>query len=262
MQQSSVADHRTILDLLPDYALGRLDDASAGQVARHLGRCPGCRREFDHALDALGALAATPPPASARAAILWRATHAPATAGPSAEPPFAAGDPQARTPFGKPLPRLAVIAASLAILLIGSLSVWNYELRSGIDQQDQIYALVSNPAAAHPLQETQLALPGAVAGVVFAEPQGHDAYLVANGLPPLPADKRYQIWLYTVDTPSNKPISGGLLTVGADGDARMLFETPKPFGDYIGVALTAEPQAGSPAPTSEMALGGSINPGS
>ncbi|HEU0116025.1 MAG TPA: anti-sigma factor [Thermomicrobiales bacterium] len=262
MNHKSAAEHRTIVESLPDYALGRLDDASASRVAGHLQRCAGCRQEFDLALDVLGGLAAAPPPSDwVRSAVLWRATEGASepdgadldAAPPSPESPPARATP---TPFGKPLPRLAVVAASLAVMLIGSLAVWNFELRSGIDQHDRIYALVNNPAAAHPLQGTQLAAP--VAGVVFAMPQGHDAYLVANGLPALPADERYQIWLFTDD----KPVSAGLLSVGPDGDAHVLFETPKPFGDYIAVALSAEPQAGSAAPTSALTLGGSINPNS
>jgi hypothetical protein len=249
-----------------------LDDAAASRVAGHLRRCPDCRHDFDQALDLLGELAAVPPPPDwVRSAVLWRASDAAASpdapdlgadfdadfdadfgAAPTAAPP--APGRHGLTPFGKPLPRLAMIAASAAVMLVGSLAAWNYELRHGIDQQDRIYALVSNPAAAHPLQDSDLS--AAVAGVVFAEPHGHEAYLVASGLPQLPTDQRYQVWLFTEQ---GTRVSAGLLSVGADGDARSLFETPSPFGDYIAVALTAEPQAGSPAPTSELALGGSFS---
>jgi hypothetical protein len=54
--------------------------------------------------------------------------------------------------------------------------------------------------------------------------------------------------------------SAGLLTVGADGELRALLQTPGPFIDYVGVALTAEPDTGSAFPTSDLVLGGSFPP--
>jgi hypothetical protein len=51
-----------------------------------------------------------------------------------------------------------------------------------------------------------------------------------------------------------------LVTVEADGDVRVLLETPAPFADYVGVALTAEPETGSAVPTSDLVLGGSFPP--
>jgi anti-sigma-K factor RskA len=111
---------------------------------------------------------------------------------------------------------------------------------------------MNDPAAAYPL-ESDLGL--LAKGVVFAEPQGREAYLVANGLPVLPQDQRYQVWLFTTQ---DELVTAGLLTAGPDGELRALLETPDPFADYVGVALTAEPATGSPSPTSDEVLGGSL----
>jgi anti-sigma-K factor RskA len=100
-------------------------------------------------------------------------------------------------------------------------------------------------------------LPVSATGVVFAEPHGREVYLVANGLPVLPADQRYQVWLFTAQ---DRLESAGLVTAEADGDVRVLLETPAPFADYVGVALTAEPETGSAVPTSDLVLGGSFPP--
>src|SRR6185503_3301804 len=111
------------------------------------------------------------------------------------------------------------------------------------------------PGTAYPLDDSDLPVPAA--GVVFAEPQGREMYLVANGLPVLSHDQRYKVWLFTT---ANTQESAGLLTVEADGDVSALLNTPDPFADYVGVGLTAEPRAGSTAPTSDLVLGGSFPP--
>jgi anti-sigma-K factor RskA len=119
----------------------------------------------------------------------------------------------------------------------------------------RIQALISDPAAAFPLDDSDLAT--AATGVVFAEPDGRDVYLVANGLPPLPQDQQYQVWLFNTD---DQTVSAGPVALQADGEVRALLQTPDPFVDYVGVALTAEPQTGSLDPTSDMVLGGSFPP--
>jgi anti-sigma-K factor RskA len=109
--------------------------------------------------------------------------------------------------------------------------------------------------SAYPLDDSDL--PVSATGVLFAEPRGHKVYLVANGLPALPHDQRYQVWLFTTNDHRQ---SAGLVNVGADGELRALLETPDPFATYVGVALTAEPSTGSDVPTSGLVLGGSLTP--
>ena len=75
--------------------------------------------------------------------------------------------------------------------------------------------LISDPAAAFPLDDSDLAT--AATGVVFAEPNGRDVYLVANGLPPLPQDQHYQVWLFSID---DQTVSAGQVALHADGEVR------------------------------------------
>jgi anti-sigma-K factor RskA len=160
-------------------------------------------------------------------------------------------------PFGRPVPRWALVASAAAIFLVSGLAGWGYEQRNGnaVIQDVPISTLVSDSATAFPLDDSDL--PVSATGVVFAEPQGREVYLVANGLPALPRDQRYQVWLFTTD---DQQQSAGLVTVGSDGDLRVLLETPAPFATYVGVALTAEPATGSAVPTSDLVLGGSFPP--
>jgi anti-sigma-K factor RskA len=273
MSDTAMRDHLTIVTLLPDYVLGKLDETSLRRVARHVDVCSTCRRELGNAMDVLGVLAAVPPPAARlRDAILQRA----AAENPAANRPGAiagrvlAGsqatdeDKQGldsdkecrrRAPFGQPLPRWTLVAASAAIFLVSGLLGWTYDQRNAMFADDRISSLVNDPATAYPLDDSDL--PVAAAGVVFAEPTGREVYLVANGLPVLPEDQRYQVWLFTTQ---NTQESAGLLPVGDDGEIRALLQTTGPFAGYVGVGLTAEPQTGSTFPTSDMVLGGSFPP--
>jgi len=122
-------------------------------------------------------------------------------------------------------------------------------------QDSPFFTLVADSTTAYPLDDSDL--PVSATGVIFAEPQRREVYLVANGLPALPRDQRYQVWLFTTD---DQQLSAGLVTAGANGDVRAFLETPAPFANYVGVALTAEPESGSAIPTSDLVLGGSFPP--
>jgi anti-sigma-K factor RskA len=273
MNDTALQDHLTIVTLLPDYVLGSLDEATLRRVAQHIDVCAICRAESANAMNVLGTLAAVPPPPSwLRGTILRRAAALAPVARhvDAALPAVSASSPDKGAamlrllppadrhhgaPFGHPLPRWAFVAASAAVVLVTGLFGWNYEQRNAAAPSDQISALIKDQAVAYPLDES--ALPIQAAGVLFAEPDGQEVYLVANGLPPLPQDQRYQVWLYRID---DQVLSAGQVAVGADGAVGQFLTTPDPFANYVGVALTAEPKAGSTGPTSEEVLGGSLAP--
>jgi anti-sigma-K factor RskA len=274
MRDTTLRDHLTIVAQLPDFVLGKLDETSLRRVSRHLDVCATCRHELANAIDVLGALAVVPPPpAWVRGAILRRAAtqHQVATRqtvapGSIMTEPSATGAVgrwftsakigQRGMSFGQLVPRWALVAAAAAVLLVSGLVGWGYEQRNGnaVIEDDPI-PLVDDSASAYPLDDSDL--PVSATGVLFAEPQGREVYLVANGLPALPSDERYQVWLFTTD---DQQQSAGMVAVGADGDLRALLETPAPFANYVGVALTAEPATGSAVPTSDLVLGGSFPP--
>lgn len=273
MSDANLRDHLTIVAQLPDYVLGKLDETSLRRVARHLDLCPICRREADHAMDVVGVLADVPPPAAdVRGAILRRVAAANAATEqvsrsaeegrgevrgtrPTDPRPAARNEQRQSTPFGQPVPNWALVAASAAIFLVMVVAGWRYEERFTQAPDGRISELVDDPAMAYPLDDSDL--PVQAAGVVFAEPNGREVYLVANGLPVLPGDQRYQVWLFTT---GNTQESAGLLPAAADGDLEAVLQTPGPFASYVGIGLTAEPQAGSVAPTSDLVLGGSFPP--
>jgi len=277
MRDTTFRDHLVIVAQLPDFVLGKLDETSLRRVDRHLETCPTCRRELANAMDVLGSLAVVPPPAAwLRDAVLQRPSNGPQAAVRQDIPPNTAiAEPKATgqvgqrpvsatgrrrlMPSGLPGARWALVASAAAVVLVTGLAGWTYEQRNSnatMHMQDNpVSTLVNNSTTAYPLDDSDL--PVSATGVLFAEPQSREVYLVANGLPALPQNERYQVWLFTTD---DRQQSAGLVTVGADGDLHAVLETPAPFADYVGVALTAEPESGSAVPTSDLVLGGSFPP--
>lgn len=266
MQNVTMRDHLMIVELLPDFVLGKLDEASLRRVQRHLEICETCQGEYANAMAVLGQLAPVSPPAPwLRGAVLRRAAISVREKSPA---PFSQAPASGKRvlmrllpergrtqdlPFGHPLSRWVLVASSAVVIFVSGLLGWSYEQRMVITADDRIHALVGDPTAAFPLDDSDLSV--SAAGVLFAEPEGREVYLVANGLPVLPQDQRYQVWLFTTE---DELVSAGMLAVGNDGAVRELLQTPDPFADYVGVGLTAEPLSGSDTPTSALVLGGSF----
>lgn len=78
-----------VIELLPAYALGCLDEEEAARVCEHTAQCAACRAELQPYLAVADSLAlATPdalPPGSVRQQIIERCTECPPAA-PSTEP--------------------------------------------------------------------------------------------------------------------------------------------------------------------------------
>ena len=90
---------------------------------------------------------------------------------------------------------------------------------------------------------------GARAKLVTLE--GDRAVLVVENMPPVPEGKTYQIWVIEDDVP--KP--SGLFKPRQDSVAAVV-EHPLRGGDVI--AVTVEPEGGSPKPTSDPLLAAEV----
>jgi anti-sigma-K factor RskA len=70
---------------------------------------------------------------------------------------------------------------------------------------------------------------------------------------PQPASgKDYQLWV--IDPKYPQPVSGGVVTVGVDGLAHVLFEPKKPISKSDKFAISVEPAGGVPQPTGPIIL--------
>jgi hypothetical protein len=100
-----------------------------------------------------------------------------------------------------------------------------------------------------------------VAGNTPPKPEGRAIYVasnstlvfLANNMPELPANKIYELWLIPT---SGAPIPAGLFRPNAQGSAAVI-RPPLPAGvEAKTFAITVEPEAGSPAPTSQPIMVG------
>ena len=143
MDNMAMREHLTIVSLLPDFVLGKLDDATLHRVSRHLEVCSTCRSESANAMDVLGLLAVVPPPpAWLRGATLRRVIAEDPAAGRknarfartltkqnAAWKPLSDVDRRHGMPFRRPGPRWALTLASAVVLVVSGLVGWTYEQR-------------------------------------------------------------------------------------------------------------------------------------
>lgn len=77
--------------------------------------------------------------------------------------------------------------------------------------------------------------------------------LIVQGLPALPEDREYQLWV--IDPQQKTPVDAGVFQVSADGQEQFEFK-PKAEVSTGTFAVTVEPKGGVAAPTGQMVLKG------
>lgn len=258
------ADHEIIIELLPDYAIGALDERTAAAVQRHLASCQSCWLEHVSNLEAMGLLvnAAAPGP-EVRAAFLTRATQErPIPAGADEldvlrsssshlaqdAPPRDSQRPKPIAPQWRRALPLAFAAAAAAILLLAFFAPWRSVQQ---DPAARVIAEIVTTAPSFELAESDQEPPAS--GVLYAEANENRAVLVARNLAALDEGLQYQIWLFNAD---GERTSGGQFSPDSSGQAEILIETPLTLASYSAIAVSAEPEEGSQAPTSPLTLGG------
>ena len=256
-------DHEQAIELLPDYAIGKLADADLDRVARHLEECPSCRDELFVVLE-IGAFLGdvTPARPAVRQQLLRLAEQALAprlsvvAAPEDAQPtpiPISRRAQAGRTSCGWNRPAQALLAATAAVLIIG-LGIWNLRLREEVQQSSTIAAIVSS-ATVYPLLESQL--PNPASGVLLVGADSSSGLLVADDLPPLAAGDEYQVWLYDQQGQSSP---AGRFTNDDQGRAQVELTPDRSLASYVAVAVSAEPADVGGAPSGPLALGGWLDP--
>jgi anti-sigma-K factor RskA len=169
---------------------------------------------------------------------------------------------------------LGAMAAGIAVIAFGvaTFSLWNrtQALRGEVAQlterlgrserelageRDQLARtrdendLLASPGARVARLTGKEVAPGARAVVAYDRASGR-AVLIANGLPPAPAGKAYQLWLIA----DGKPLPGGTFKSDPEGRARMSDRLPAGAGDKAAFAVTLEREGGESAPKGDMYL--------
>jgi len=244
--------HEQFADDLSLYALGALQGEERLAVERHLNDCPDCRHELaqlqgDSALLALSASGPKPPLRSRERLMA-----------------VIAKEPR-RIPvrFVKRKEWWAVLEWAAAAAMVAVVLLL---LRQNTDLRQRVATLNANSAGqqrqllqAKELIATLTSADAAhftlVASKTPPQPQGKAIYLrststlvfLASNMPELPPQKTYELWLIPT---SGAPIPAGLFRPDTHGSAALI-KPPLPSGvEAKTFAITVEPGAGSPAPTS------------
>ena len=240
--------------LVGAYALDALDDAERRTFELHLETCDDCRAEvaeLSAAAAYLGVAAAVPAPPSLRDSVLdeiGRTRQLPPQR--SNVRPLRGVTRRTATMLSAAAAVLAAIAISLGVIAYQAdqradrLAAETAQLR---DQAEQVGSLLAAPDAV----TAAAAVEGGGQAAVVASADRGEVVLLAEGLPELPADRTYQLWLI-----SDEIVSGGVVDVPADGDVTYL--TAGELAGVSTIALSVEPEGGSAQPTTTPIFAGQL----
>jgi anti-sigma-K factor RskA len=234
----SEMDHNRFDELKEAYVLGALPKRERREIEEYLAANPGRQAEIDELLNVAGLLALSPqeqdPPPELRRNIM-SVIEAEARRG--AAPPQFAGLQEILS-----LRNLALGAA--AVLVLG-LFYWNMLLRSEVqDLHGEVASLqdAQQESRMVALQGSGAATQQAKAEVMVLE--DHYGVLMAEDLPKAPENKTYQIWVIE----GNQSEPSGLFNPEGEAVAAVV---KKPLEGADAVAVTVEPEGGSPQPTTK-----------
>lgn len=253
-----MSGHEQFAEDLSLYALGVLEGEDRLALENHIQQCPECRSEVeqlrgDVALLALSATGPTPP----------RRSRERLMAAIAKEPRRVHALVPKRKAWWTAFEWVAAAAAVIVVLLLlrqntGLRQRIAYLEGNASEQQQQLLQakeLIATLTSADAMHFTL------VAAKTPPQPQGKAIYLsnrstlvfLANNMPSLPPEKAYELWLIPV---SGAPIPAGLFRPDAHGSAAVI-KPPLPSGvEAKTFAITVEPSAGSPAPTSQPIMVG------
>ncbi len=254
-----MSEHEQYAENLPLYALDALAGEDRSQLAKHLEDCAACRLELeqfraDTALLALSAAGPRPPQRS-RQRLLDAVAREPRIQSVARTEP-------SRSWWGW------LGWAATAAVLIFSLSLWreNSVLKEKLLSATSLQAesarqLEELRTVAAPILEQQAQRVTLVAAKTRPQPQGKAYYLknrsslvfLANNMPPLPAQKAYELWLIPT---AGKPIPAGVFKPDSRGNATVVNPPLPPGTEAKAFAITVENEAGSPVPTSAVVMSG------
>jgi len=222
------------------YALDALDDDERAVFEEHLHSCPECTEEvrgLRNAAAELSHLTEVGPPPQLRAAVLG------AVAQSRPLPPLVDGArvlPLRRTRSAALWQGLAAACALIAIVV----SAWGYsEHRQAQRSADARGSVVESLLAAPDVRATTTTMKQGQSTLIYSRRE-HRLVLIGRGMPVLPADETYQLWMMSA---TGEPVSGGLFRPDPNGNVELPASGDLDGVDRMGVSV--EPAGGSAQPT-------------
>jgi anti-sigma-K factor RskA len=243
-----IADHDEMENSVAALVLGALDDEEADEVRRHLETCPTCPGLAAALQRAVGAMPlgvdAVPPPTNLRDRILAAAGADVASPAVRARP---AVIPLRRTPSRRWIlwrPAAAAAAAVIAFALGAGLGL-------GIGRS------TTPPQPSTAVAQFTLSGTGQMAGAhgsVFELKREGVTFVQLSGLPPIAADRVYELWLIPA---SGQPVPGAVFAPDLRGSQVVVLG--RGLSGYKALAVTEEAAPnGAPAPTQQPQLSGAL----
>jgi Anti-sigma-K factor rskA, C-terminal len=267
------------LELAALDALGVLDGDDLADFRAHLPTCPECQAELrshEGVAARLGlAAGVVPPPRGLKARVLGAAGIA------TAPLPLAPPRPAPRRAWWPALAAAAAVVLALAggylagsrgrdqaraevARLQGEREDLLIQFRAAQAEALSLRIRLTQEAAFHDLlahgdtRTTRLAAlapaPGAQARVVWNTAARQTVFL-ATGLQPPPPGKAYELWVIA----GQKPVPAGVFKADERGRAVVTLPWADETIRVQTFAVTVEPEAGSPAPTSPLVLAGAVS---
>ena len=230
-------DHGRFEELKDAYVLGALTEAERQEFEEYLASHPERQAEVEELGTVAGLLALSPqenePPPQLRSRILEAVRG---------EAPHAGEDRRSAFAWIGELLSVRNVALGVATLLAIGLFIWSMTLL------EEVQDLQATQKRTIVLQGSGVA--EKVRAEVYMLADGR-AVLLAENMPPVPEDRTMQIWVIEDDVP--KP--GGLFDPKGKVVAAAITH---PLRGADAIAVTVEPDGGSPKPTSDPMLRGKL----
>ncbi len=231
--------HVPFRENIPAYALGALDKEDAAALESHLRTCESCRDELDAYRATSDNLLMGFPPQNPSAALRRQLQRR-----------LPGAQKATRPRLNWSFPRAVV---GIAIVLLLALNVFSIsQVRALQRQQAELMDQMQNGQMAlamlsysntqtFPINEEK------ARGSLLLDKEYNNAVLILRGLPAIPNNQTYQIWLIT---PNEDRVSAGLLRPQTDQPfiAEPIRST-QDLVNFVGVGMTVEPAGGSDHPT-------------
>jgi anti-sigma-K factor RskA len=235
-------EHLPFRENIPAYALGALDAKDAAALEDHLRTCASCSDELAayraSSNNLLMSLPPQEPPAALRKRIQNRLPSAQKTA-----------RPRLNWSFSR-------VAVGIAIILLMILNAFSFlQVRALQSQQAQLMNQIQNGQMAlvmlsYPNTQSFPIKTDYVTGSLLLDKEYNNAVLILRGLPSIPENQTYQVWLIS---PEGDRTSAGLLRPQTNIPfISQPVSAPQDLVNFVGVGMTIEPAGGSDHPTGQQ----------